>query len=232
MKTRLILVALDGKEKEIYLKMLEVLEVDVVTVSTFKELETCLIKTPYQGVLVDLKTKIKSLKKEKELAYQILEQFPVVQLNVEDRSGTIKSLYYGKSKGEGTLKDFILNECLLFKARKLRASQRTKIHFNALLSPTDQFTNETSERTITIDVSSGGCFVFSVNIWEPKNSVWMVFLDLEDLTPIRAEIRWTKPWGKSMQLPGIGLRFKEIAENQLKEIRKFCEAPSLPSSSI
>jgi hypothetical protein len=54
-----------------------------------------------------------------------------------DLKTKIKSLYYGKSKGDGTLEDFILEECRTFEARTLRASERTKIRFNVLLSTTD-----------------------------------------------------------------------------------------------
>ncbi len=218
MDKRLILVSLEGKEKNKYLEIIEPLDVEVDTVSSFKDLQQLLTDKPYQGVMIDLKTKIKSSKNEKKLTHEILDQFPVVQLTVEGNTGEVKSLFSGKSEGTGSLEEFIKQDCASFPARSLRASVRSNIHFNTILSKTGGFQDCDVERTITIDISKGGCFVYSCYEWERKKQVSLILNDLEDKTSIVGEIRWKRPWGSALQIPGIGIKFLEIAKSQLNEI--------------
>ncbi|RJQ63931.1 MAG: PilZ domain-containing protein [Desulfobacteraceae bacterium] len=218
MAVKLILLSGEGKEKQFYLDSISRLDVRMDTVSTFKQLEKKLLESAYQGVLVDLKTKVRALKQEKELAYQILEQFPVVQLRLDEQTQEIKTLYYGKSIGDGTLEEFILRDCRFFEPRILRAAHRVRIHFNVMLSPTGLFSEADAEKTITCDVSRGGCFLFSSRKHHYRQRVFLIFADLKDRTPIIGEVRWVKNWGEALQIPGIGVEFKEITDGQISKI--------------
>ena len=52
----------------------------------------------------------------------------------------------------------------------------------------------------------------------------IVIKELDDSKPILSEVKWNKEWGKTMQLPGIGVKFENIDGAQLKEI---CEKGQL-----
>ena len=218
MKPKVILVSREGAAKQTYLHALKTLEADVDTVSSFGELHRALIHTSYHGVMIDLVTKVRAKKVEKELFHQILELFPVVQLNTEDKSGKIRTLYFGQSVGGGTLEKFIHEECRSFLPRKIRSSLRKRIHFNVTMSKSDDFAEEEIEKTVTIDISQGGCFIYSINEWEGRQIAWLIINELNDSTPIPCEVRWRIPWGKMMKVPGIGLKFTGLTKNQLEEI--------------
>ena len=165
-----------------------------------------------------MKTKIKEQREDKELAYGILEQFPLVQLKYDEKTGSIGALYYGQSGESLTLEAFINEECRTFKARRIRSSVRKDINFNVIISKTNDFSDDGAERSITIDISRGGCFIYSTEKWKISDSVMFVIKELADSRPVLGEVRWTKPWGEAMQIPGIGVKFKDIGENQLREI--------------
>ena len=218
MDTKLILVCEENEEINTYLDALESMTVSVETVPSFKNLENLLLENPYHGVLVDIKTKIRAMQHEKELAYQILNKYPVVQLRIDDKTGEIRTLSDGKSKHDATLEEFIESDCRKFEARAIRSSPRVKYHFNVLLSGNGTAAEENSERTITFNVSKDGCFVISSREWELKQPVTFQIHELEDPSPIAGEVRWYKPWGKSVGIPGIGIRISQIKENQIQNI--------------
>ena len=220
MDTKLILVCEENEEKNTYLDALESLAVSVETASSFKDLESLLLDDPYHGVMVDLKTKIRAMQKEKDLAYEILNKYPVVQLRIDEATGEIRTLSDGKSRHDATLEEFIEADCRRFEARAIRSSPRAKYHFNILLSETEAYSEDNSERTIPFNVSKGGCFIISGREWELKQPVSFRIIDIEDPALITGEVRWYKPWGKSVGIPGIGVKIISIKENQLQE---FCK---------
>jgi Tfp pilus assembly protein PilZ len=86
------------------------------------------------------------------------------------------------------------------------------------LSENKEFSAEHCERTVTVDLSREGCFVFSVRDWKPGDSAWFTIKELRDNTPICGLVRWCLKWGEGMRVPGIGLKFTEITESQAREI--------------
>ena len=218
MDTKIILVCEDNEEKNTYLDALESLTVSVEAVSSFKNLESLLLEDPYHGVMVDMKTKIRAIRNEKELAYQILDKYPVVQLRIDEETGEIRTLSDGKSRHDATLEEFIEADCRRFEARAIRSSPRAKYHFNVLLSKTEKYSEDNCERTITFNVSKGGCFIISCREWKLKQQVSFRIKDIEDQARITGDVRWYKPWGKSVGIPGIGVQINDIKENQFQEI--------------
>jgi hypothetical protein len=220
MDTRLLLACREGVARKKYQEAVKNLGVQMDTVSSLKDLHSAMLKTPYNGVMIDLITKIKASQDEKSLIDTILEEFPVVQVHWEDEPGGIKSLFLGQFQSSGTLEDFLTRECRLFHARKIRASIRKKIHFNVILARDHHFHESSIERTITMNISEQGCFLFTVEEWGRGNRAWFIIHELEDHTPIQGKVRRRVEWGKSMNIPGIGIEFEEMEKSQFKE---FCD---------
>ena len=175
----------------------------------------------YNGVMVDLRTKLKASNEEKELVHDAFEQFPLAQLNFEEKTGQIRSLHYGRAGKSESLESFIKEACRSFTARLIRSSRRKMIHFNVLLPKTAGFNEEGIRRTVTVNVSKGGCFIYSVDNLASDVEMMIVFKELEDQKPILGEVRWKAKWGEAMQIPGIGIKFEDINEGQLTEICKI-----------
>jgi len=217
MAIRILLIAREGETRGKYQEAITDLGVEVVVASSLKKIDRTLMDLSYHGVMVDMRTKIEILKDENELVYTTFRKFPVAHLNLERKTGEIRLFYSGQKAG-ATLENFINRECRSFTPRILSSRVRKQIHFNVVLSKNKEFRDEHCERTVTVDISGGGCFVFSIGDWKPGDSAWLSIKELHDNTPICGLVRWCLKWGEEMRVPGIGLKFTEITELQLKEI--------------
>ncbi len=219
MNVKVILVCQEeGKARQAYINALKPLGVQVDAVPSLGKLHKMLSENFYNGVMVDLKTKVKASNDEKGLIHDVLYQFPVAHLNFEEKTGRIRSLHYGRASKNKTLEAFIKEECRSFIARPIRLSPRKKFHFNVLLSKTGDFIEKGIDRTVTINVSKGGCFIYSVDNLQNGAKVMMVFKELEDQNPILGEVRWKLLWGEAMEIPGVGVKFENISEGQFTEM--------------
>ena len=86
-------------------------------------------------------------------------------------------------------------------------------------------------RTVTMDVSRQGCFLFSSARFQVGAKVWIRIVDLYDQTPIRCIVRHKRKWGDAMVVPGIGVAFEVITDNQ-REALMTPIAPSLPDLNL
>lgn len=223
MDIRILLVAREGDACGKYQEAIEKLGVQCDTVSTLKELYHAVIETPYNGMMIDLFTKMKASPEEKTLVQEILDHLPVLLLRWDDQTGSMKCLYSGQMIGDVTLENFVQQQCRWSKARKIRSSLRINLHLNVLLSRTSKLREENAIRSTTLDVSKGGCFLYSTDSWGTNVSVWFIFKELKDKTPIRGQVKRVVPWGKEMKAPGIGVVFKEAEDAQLEEIYNLCD---------
>jgi hypothetical protein len=218
MAMKVILVCKEGASRQAYLNEAKNIDVEVDTVSTFGELFQAMITIPYQGVMIDLITSMKASREEKGVAQEILDVFPLIQVKLENETGNIRTISFGNSAGNGSLTDFISNECRVFTPRVIRFSARKFINFNVLLYKEELTNRKLREHTVTMNASLDGCFVFSTQYWSNSSSVWLIINELNDQSPIKGDIHWVVPWGKNMTIPGIGIKFTEIKTEQLEEL--------------
>ena len=219
MNIKIVLVAQEGNAQRAYLAELESMGVQVDEISSFREIHKLMSENSYNGVIVDFRTKMKVTGNEKELALDILEQFPFAQVNFEEETGIINLLCYDQTNNR-TLKEFVDIKCGSFNARPIRLFARKDNHFNIKLSNVSDFSEKELYRTVTINVSQGGCFIYSIDNWEIRTNVFIVIKELYDKRPILCEVRRKVAWGESMQIPGIGIKFIDISRNQLED---FCK---------
>ncbi len=217
-KTKLILVCRDGDARQAYLKEAERAGAEVETVSSYRELFQRTLDTAYQGIMIDLVTGLKASREEKEVVKDVLDSFPVVQLKWEREAGAVRAVSLGKALSNASVKDFIESDCRPFKPRAIRLHPRKDLHFNVLLSMDEAMAEKDLERTVTVNVSKGGCLLFTGRDWTNVRDAWFVIQELKDKTPISGEIRWFLPWGKKMGIPGIGVRFRRMTAEQQKEL--------------
>ena len=218
MNLRLLLLSPEGETRKLYHSAIDKLGVKLDVVGSFKEVCNAMSNVPYSGVLVDLNTKLRSTKDDLDLAERILESFPVAEMRCDNKTKKIGMFYQGQSKDGGSLDDFVNRICKLFNPRKVATEKRLKINFNIVISATNDFEEKNVERAITINVSKGGCFILSTDKWQIGDSVWFIIKDLEDQTPICGKVCWCVEWGKQITIPGVGLQFKIVKENQMADI--------------
>ncbi|RJQ76203.1 MAG: PilZ domain-containing protein [Desulfobacteraceae bacterium] len=222
-KPKILLIADTDALLKIYMDQLSAYDVDITTLCSVKDLQKTLCEDAYNGIIIDLKTKLAAPREQRETAYEVLEQYPVLQSRIHPGSEKIQAIPFGKAKNEVSLKEFLTELCPHFSARKIRTSPRRIIHFNVLLSKSGDFDAETMERTFTINLSQGGCFIASSKKWSAGEQAAFVFKELSIHTPMVGEIRWHVPWGRSMAVPGIGIKFVDIEMAQLEELSEKYE---------
>jgi len=76
-KPKIVLVVNQDAEAEIYLKQFRNYDVDITLATGFKDLERFLATGSYNGIIVDLKTKLSVDREQKMLAHDLLEHYPV-----------------------------------------------------------------------------------------------------------------------------------------------------------
>ncbi len=211
---RILLVAQPGEACALYEAALHRTGVRLDTVASTGAFYGAVTHHAYNGLVIDIPTKIKALSDHKDLVYSILERFPVIQVNLDRRNGSIRALLYGDHERTGPLEHLIREACWHSPARKLRAEERKRLHYNVLLSTNPHFAPQSLIRTVTMDVSRNGCFLFSAARFQVGARVWIRIVDLYDKTPIRCVIRHKRKWGEAMAIPGIGVKFEIISERQ------------------
>ncbi len=219
MQIRIVLIAEEGNARQTYLAELESIGIQIDVISSLGDIHRLMGNNYYNGVLLDFKTKMKATAYEKEITLDLLEQFPFAQINLEEKTGIVKVLCYDQIDKNRTLKDFININCRSFNARLIRLHERKENHFNIILSKTSNFSEQEIDHTVTIDISKGGCFIYSTANWKINTNVLIIINELNDKRPILCVVKRIVSWGEAMQIPGIGIEFNDISENQLEE---FC----------
>jgi hypothetical protein len=218
MNSRVLLLCQEGEARHAYLREMEAVAAGVDAAASYGELVRMMRGTAYQGVVIDLVTSIKAPKEEKERAGQILEVFPVLQVRWDADSRTIRTIAAGKTLDAGTLAEFINVHCEPFAPRTIRSDYRKPLNFNVLMYKDESRRDESPERTVTINVSKSGCFLFSSEDWTVGGNVRLTLNELEDKTPIAGIVRWSVKWGEAMAIPGIGAEFTSVGARQAEEL--------------
>lgn len=227
MDLRLLLVVADQDAHIAYSRALMQLRVTMESVPSVAELYRLLPQTTFSGVLLDTEVMNSASSGEKAFIHDLIQIFPSVRLKHDPETKQISVLYFGRSHDENaTLEWFVANQCKGFMPRTIRDCKRVELNFNVLLSKRPDFAGGQSLKTITVNVSTEGCFVITPEPWKNGETGWLKFMELLDPTPIRVEVRWIKAWGKTMGIPGIGVRFREMTPEQMAQIRDMVrEAP-------
>jgi hypothetical protein len=219
-KIKLLLVAESGMARDAYRDELFKLGVEVDCISDPDGMEGQLCDVPYSGILVDVPTMIRSESTNKGRVSSVMDRFPVLRLLYNGDRGGIRGLSHGGTvRDNKSLKSFVLNECLTFSPRTIRRSRRSDLVLNVLLAADADDFGKRHERTVTVNVSEQGCFVYSTGEWEDDQTAWMVVNELDDKTPIGLHVHWARFWGEMTRIPGIGTSYSSIQPGQLEQIR-------------
>lgn len=217
MAIRLILVCKEGPSRNAYLREAMSLGIEVDVVPSFAQLIDAMLKTAYQGILVDVVTSLKANREEKGISQEILGAFPLMQLTWDQQGNRIQSLSNGTSSS-GTLAHFVAYDCQPFKPRTIRADARKCVNLNIEIYKDQNLSPANMERSVTVNISKSGCFLCSFGNWAGIPEIWLVMNELEDKTPLSGQILWRQPWGKSMTFPGFGVRFTRISAKQQDQL--------------
>lgn len=218
MDIAVLLVASEGEARDRYEEKLQEIGVEYDVVSSLASLFDSEDHRAYQGILLDVFTTMKADREEKLLVQLALDRFPTTRVRWDPRTEAISTLYYGQRSRNATLEDFIKYQCKDYQPSGVRTSARVRLHFNTILSRTTDFRDASAERSVTLDISRGGAYLFSGKTWKHDERINLVIKELKDPAPIPVVVKRIDPWGEDMRLPGVGISFLKMTSGQQKRL--------------
>lgn len=205
--------------QDIYLKLCAELDVEVEVISTFDDLCQASVGRKYSGLLVDIISNIRASSADRLILKELMEVYPTLRLRWDPAGGNVRTLMSGAGAEQSiSIATFVSQYCAAFVPQAMRLHSRREIYCGLWRSSTVALAEETSERTITADVSAGGCFIYSSTLLCVGDILWLRFVNLVDKKPIQGVVVWCREWGTLGEFPGAGLRFLDITPQQQQEI--------------
>ena len=212
---RILLLIRDQRTEELCRVDLAAHAVDCFRAEDLRELVALMDgKTAFHGVIADIRFSMKADAELKQQLRRLENIYPFLRVKpgANDILHGISSL-----SGSVSLEDF-LGQCRTFTARPLREEERREGHVSAWLAATPVFSD--AEASVSINLSCHGAFFYSARIWEVGAQVWVRFPSYDQ--DFSARVCWCRPWGgKSDGLPGIGVEFQEVSEQQCALLKTF-----------
>jgi hypothetical protein len=135
----------------------------------------------------------------KESTRELFELYPFAKFRVAGSQALII----------GDTLDSFASKCREFEPRRIRASVRESKSIAVYLAADETFVD--AEKVVTINISDGGCFVYSAREWALGSRVWLRFPNVEAV--FCGTVCSMRPWGNNKLLPGIGVKLDtSIAE--------------------
>lgn len=205
----ILLAVKDPIRKKFYHDIISGHGLDCCIVGSLQEAITHASLEPHTGILIDMQLMIKVSKSIIDGVEDLQSGLPSATLNIHKSSESIRILSRSElSSGCSSLEQFI-ERCTQFNPKVISSRTRELIHYNVLLDRTPDF-KDPHNKTVCIDISPGGCFVFCT--WEDivvGDSVWIKLPETVKPSPVKAIVCWIRKWGISQDMPGIGVKFCE-----------------------
>ncbi len=222
--TRILLIVKSAEARAAYEEALSKVQVDYDIAGSFTDVLRMSVEKPYSGLLIDILTLIRSNKEEKAIAYDCINCYPSLRIkwDTKQKSMNLSPLEQAFSVDtQATLAYFIEGRCKAFNARSMRRYPRKETVIGLLLSAARDATDGESIKTFTVNISRGGAFLHTTEPFLKGQTVWLSFLEMHDAEPIEAVVCWIIEWGVSRGIPGIGVKFKFVSEQQANEVKKM-----------
>jgi hypothetical protein len=205
----ILIVAARPEHAAVYRKALMRRNASCETAQDIADMHRRVLRTPFNGLMLDVYTTMKASQEEKTIIQETTEIYPTMRVRWDVGAHQIRGLVLGQTLDhEDPLGDFLDRFCRCRPARICRGSKRHAIHCNVLLSRRADFRANDVEKTVTLDISEGGCFLITSETWHDGETAWLRFVDLCDAAPVQAEVRRHLPWGQGLSIPGIGVKFQ------------------------
>jgi len=223
-ETRILMVVEEPEARSAYEEALCRVGVSYHVAASFNEVLRMSIDAAYSGLLIDILTLVRSSKEEKSIAYDCINFYPTLRVKWDARTKNMSLSPLEQSFStdpESVLAHFIESRCKSFCARSLRRFNRKDTYLSLILSTCRTFPDAESLKTFTVNVSQGGAFVQTTEPPAIGDTVWLRFFEMPGEEPVKAIICWRIEWGGSRSIPGVGVMFDSLSEQQAGWIKKI-----------
>lgn len=221
MDVRVLLIAEEGESRENYIQAFQSAGAAYDVVVSFESFLECVSETPYNGLVLDIPTKMKAFRQHQDFARRVVDKFPTLLVKWDPKLKSIKAIATDAQYEVETLVDFVRIHCRHAVPKRFRAHLRRNVNFNVILSESSALEPQGMSKSATLNVSRGGCFVFCTTEYHRGTELWLMVNEFEDKSAIKATICHQVRWGREMKLPGIGLEFVRISASQSSAIDAY-----------
>lgn len=215
MDVNVLLMADESQGKDAYARAIRRAGAACDVVGTFDGFKERIGTRAYHGLILDLRTKMKAFRHHQEFAKRVLDVFPTLLVNWDGAADGIKTI------GAAGITEFVRDTCGSQEPRKFREHLRRNAVLNVSLVSDADARADAMQRSVTLNISKGGCFLVSMDDHDVGDQVWLTVHDFEDSTPIAATVRNCQKWGVARRVPGIGVQFIALTDRQEHEIARF-----------
>jgi len=220
MQPQILLAVADEERRRSYETFLKKERVICQAVSSLRDVAIHTARQPYNAIFLDMPLIAQASPYEKSLVEDALRALPHARLDWT-HGGEISILVSGEDHESSSTPEEYLRYCCEQPVKIVQPRSRIPLNLNAALSHRDDLS--AAERTVCIDISPGGCFLFSVNDEiSLQSTVWIRLLILNDPSPILSTVCWKREWGMTNDIPGVGLRFDDMTPQQQAQILALC----------
>ncbi len=189
-----VVVAFGEATRDILAATLKTKGIEAVPLASLADLHRTLKTTRVSGILLEFRSAIVAQERDKEAAKTILELYPSAKFRCAESQILIA----------GETLDSFVERCERFEPRFIRRSERKEKYIAVYLAAGETFKG--AERTVTVNVSDRGLFVYSMREWTVGSRVWLRALG--DEIVVCGVVCSYRPWGNNVSLPGIGLQIE------------------------
>ncbi len=224
---RLLLLARPGDARRAIQEALAEAHVVHEAVARVSDARDVLTRAPHNGILFEVSTLLHADPYDRACAQEWALRYPSARLRFDPRTGGLRLIPLAPfGNGDASVAEFVARDCRPFPARRWRIARRPSAVLPVLLCEggaagyLDAMTDaSTARRTLTTDLTEGGCFLLLNDPPASNTRVALIVPDLEEPAPILGTVRWSREWGVSGALPGAGVRFDDLGALQRKRIR-------------
>ena len=187
-------------------------------VHAVSDIPNMVIKNKYNAVLIDLDLLRSTDEGTQLIIERFMKLFPFASVSyaIGDRE---MEMFENGALGRTSFYDFIKKISNLQQRKFRDDNYRKKLNLNVTLYRENRGVLRKIQRSHTLNVSRGGCFIHTYMHFKAESIIYIVIDNLIDKTIIETRIAWTtKGDTKKVQLAGIGLEFKKLTDEQRGEL--------------
>ncbi|MGC4114962.1 MAG: PilZ domain-containing protein [Myxococcales bacterium] len=217
------LIAPAGADAEVYRSQLARRGAQVLTFTSVQAFKEGCSPQLLSGIAVDLSCLAQLPEEDRAFVTALAESFPVVRLRRVGPPNEIGGTFGGSAlAGEEFLSAFF-EDARKRRARGVRLEERHPRVLGVLVYGDERSLGGPGLRASTGNLSRNGFYVVSPEV-PSRGTCLLVIPKLGDETPIPCEVRWSTPWGASMQvLPGFGVKIVSMTAKQKSALEKLLE---------
>jgi len=162
------------------------------------------------GLVLELGKVMKASRQDRDRLFNYAGNFPVLRTKVNPRHGFVAYLDSRDSFFRN------LDESI---GMRFRNHERISVRLGCTFSAENDPIMTSPAEGVIHDISPGGCFVNTRDVMPDESFIHVKIPSLKNSRPIFSSIRWSKGEDVDGALPGMGIMFIDLTDEQVDEIR-------------